>query len=113
MARPMAPPPTMATGSDERFMAAWSRMTGSLRWHYPDRFRGYDLSRRTVGTPAKNESVPDGPDAQGVFTREMRRTGTAVWLLVSIVYGPAMPAIRRTVPGFSAASHVGEPCQMP
>jgi hypothetical protein len=29
----------------------WSRMAGSLRWNYPDRFRGYDLSRLNQPAP--------------------------------------------------------------
>src|SRR4051794_3893951 len=50
MARPIAPPPMMAirgaAREDERMVAVNS---GSLRWHYPDRFDGYDLSRSTNG----------------------------------------------------------------
>jgi hypothetical protein len=52
IAKPMAPAPTMATvGREAETADDWLRMAGSLRWHDPDRFRGYDLSRQIQPAP--------------------------------------------------------------
>src|SRR6267154_5578698 len=54
MARPIAPPPIMAIRGATRGAAREDGIvadtnSGSLRWHYPDRFDGYDLSRSASG----------------------------------------------------------------
>jgi len=41
-------------------------MAGSLRWYYPDRFRGYDLSRQTRRHPSRGPNVsPQTPSCKG------------------------------------------------
>src|SRR5262249_29517365 len=49
--RPMTPAPitTAAGAAFTRFLPM--AIGGSLRWHDPDRFDGFDLSRATRGTP--------------------------------------------------------------
>src|SRR5215470_13591989 len=55
---PMTPAPTMITSGreadeppDDRNCRLLAGIGGSLRWHDPDRFNGFDLSRAPRGTP--------------------------------------------------------------
>jgi hypothetical protein len=69
----------------------WKACTliGSLRWHYPDRFDGYDLSPHTASTPAR-ESLSR--------TMQVVKTDSVVALLTGSTPGNELPGDRSCSP---------------
>jgi hypothetical protein len=53
-------------------------MAGSLRWYYPDRFRGYDLSRQTRRHPSRGPNVSPRTPSCKSFLGGARRCRAAV-----------------------------------
>src|SRR5579883_2255520 len=98
MLNPMTPAPMTATRGmgpemELKIVVDGCEMAGSLRWYYPDRFRGYDLSRQRAPAPQPwTQSEPAAAILQEVSRKEITGGGSALVAARRLcLRRPAMP----------------------